>query len=100
MTVLETKRAGPVRHARAGSISIQDVMRSDGPAAIPMRVASERIALTTSPFAFVPRDHQIPQLTVLLAKRTLPSPIMTLTPPGWWLWALTNWELSGLHPAS
>ena len=40
-------------------------------------------ALITSPLAFVPRASQVWMLIELLMNRTLPSAIVTLTPPGW-----------------
>ncbi len=44
----------------------------------------------TSPPLRVPRLHQTFMLTESLMKRTLPSPNMVLTPPGWLLVALAK----------
>ena len=42
----------------------------------------------TSPLDLVPRAHQVGRLIESLMSLTLPSPMVTLTPPGWLLEAL------------
>ena len=52
----------------------------------------------TSPLALVPSAHQVVMAIELLMKRTLPSAIMQLTPPGWLLVAFSYWPNAKPQP--
>src|SRR5689334_20252142 len=106
----EPRRAGggvrlrtPVLATRTGVAAGRNPGHPAGPA--DDRVADQNwSALTTSPPLRVPRFHQVVRLIELLMKRTLPSPIATLTPPGCALLAGTVTLSSGpqwpTHPES